>query len=168
MISIYEILSHRNRETVLIALACTFPAASYSDELDRYLCKVEMSTGFKIVEGTRKWQSTNFIPDGTYLLRPTDTEVSLNDGSKTASYEVVAMGAKYPEFTCDTGFSYWYGNEGTPSDWLFCSGAGEFKFNRMTLRFVSTYTVGWADSSMYEEQKDGNTPSISLGSCAAM
>lgn len=153
---------------VAAVLVWVSPSISYSEDLDSYLCKVEMSTGFKLVAGTSKWQSTNFIPDGTYLLRPTDTEVLLSDGTKTAAYEVVAMGAKYPEFTCATGFSYWYESEGTPSDWLFCSGAGEFKFNRMTLRFVSTYTVGWTDSSMYEEQKDGNTPSISLGSCAAM
>lgn len=144
------------------------PISAFAEVSVSYVCKVEMSTGFKIVPSTNRWESVNFIPDDTYLVRPGDTSLTLSDGSSASSYEVVALGSQYPEFTCAAGFSFWYDNEGTASNWLHCSGVGEFSFNRDTLRFISTYTAGWTDSKANEPQKDGNTPNVSLGSCAQM
>ncbi len=45
---------------------------------------------------------------------------------------------------------------------------GSFVINTDTLRFIATYTVGFIDSRKDEEQKVGNSPSISIGSCSPL
>ncbi|WP_139044814.1 hypothetical protein [Phaeobacter sp. S60] len=144
------------------------PTAAFSEGAS-YICLTELSTGFKIDASGKRWESVNFHASSRFLVRPLRLdEYGYNSTSGVEAYGVFEFGTKYAAAQCRQGFSYYLDGKLQTSNWLYCDGFNSFKLNSDTLRFIATYTVGFTNSHPGSEQKDGDTPSISIGSCSKM
>lgn len=135
-------------------------SAGVGQAADAYLCATQMVTGFSYDEAGHGWRPADFKGGGKYLVSR-----SRVDG---AEWEVVKVGDAVPSAFCKEDFS----KAGT----LTCRGFDEFKMNRINLRFIHAYLVGyWTDDHEGRRQRDPalfkegeNAPFLELGECSAL
>ena len=114
---------------------------------ERYLCVPDQAAGFIFDQSSRRWKSVNLRSEGEkYIIK----QVSF---SKNA-LSIVSAQASYEECRSDNGF------ENSNEAYFECI-FGEFKFNRITGRFIRTFTAGYIDGLDNKE----NTPAILIGRC---
>lgn len=115
-----------------------------------YLCVADQSTGFRYDASSKSWLNAKFKTDDKFLVKP-----STEEGFK---YEVSQFGLSAPLFSCRNEFN----SVGT----MACFGLfGEFRVNSKTLRFLSTYMVGYYTPN---GDTNDNTPHIQIGTCTKM
>lgn len=118
--------------------------SSLSSAQQAYVCLANSSTGFSYNSNTRSWDRTNFkTGDEKKLLK------KFSGGWEWSSFGEASTQK------CGEINSYGYLN----CDILF----GTLRFNKNTLRYIETYTVGYLDGD-----KGGDTPSITIGKCSAL
>jgi hypothetical protein len=109
-----------------------------------YICIANDSTGFSYNAKTNSWGRTGFkVNDEKKLLK------RVGQGWEWSSF-----GSTFTQ-KCGEINSYGYLN----CDVLF----GTLRFNKNTLRYIETYTVGYIDGD-----KDGDTPNITIGKCSPL
>lgn len=115
---------------------------------EAYLCVGDQATGFSFNTSTKEWSQTKFnVKDAKYIL---------SKGSE--KWEWKKIGEKNG-IECDSSFSeYGYMN---------CESFTKIQFNKKTLRYISTYTIGYVNIGI--TRKEGNdTSSIEIGKCSSM
>lgn len=121
---------------------------------ESWLCIADMTTGFGFDQTTQRWKEMSFSPtDSRFILKPSD--------NAEWAYVVSEFGSStIPYATCDSG----------PTSYGFIScdaGFGEFKFNKINLRYVRTSVVGYAEITPTTPTKDGDdAPIIEIGRCS--
>ena len=109
-----------------------------------YICVANDSTGFIYNTNTNSWGRASFkVNDEKKLLKRVGQE-----------WEWSSFGSTHTQ-KCGEINSYGYLN----CDLLL----GSIRFNKNTLRYIETYTVGYVDGD-----KGGNTPSITIGKCSPL
>lgn len=111
----------------------------------QFFCAATHSTGFRLNDG--KWRSVDFnIEPMRYVIAP--------DG---AEYTVTKLGQQFPFHRCQNTMP------AGQQIHLICGGLGYgWLFSERTLRFQEYYGIGYIDG----EDKGGNTPSITIGTCS--
>jgi hypothetical protein len=112
---------------------------------DAYLCITEGSTGFYFNSNQKIWEQTKF---------KTDKNKNILKKIKN-NWEWRDFGNDWGE-PCGSLNEYGYLN----CKMIF----GELRFNSKSLRFLTTYTVGYVDGS----NANSNTPAISIGTCTPL
>jgi len=109
-----------------------------------YICLANDSTGFSYNTTTNSWVKTGFdVSDRKKLLKKVGS-----------GWEWSSFGSNYAE-KCGAINNYGLLN----CDLLL----GSIRFNKNTLRFIETYTVGYLDGD-----KNGDTPHITIGKCSPL
>jgi len=132
---------------------------------DSYICVAESATGFKFEKQLKQWSPTAFKTSDKFIVRrPKAEELKL---VKNASWVVMKVGSDMPNSVCTKDFNE-YG-------FLFCEGFEKFDMNRKSLRFLSAYLIGYVGDSIPGESsgdkrmaEGSNTPSLQIGTCAAL
>jgi hypothetical protein len=120
-----------------------------------YVCVEDLATGFSFDRSQKQWKSVDFKPNSKYLISRS------RDSSRI--WEIKEMGSSAPTAFCEKDFS--------DSGQIRCNGIGkEFLFNRKSLRFLATYTVGfWNEDalrSFVPNRNEGDdTPTLIIGRC---
>lgn len=123
-----------------------------------YLCAEDMITGFSFDRGTHQWKSAEFRAQAKYIIT-SSTEPS-------RKWEVKETGSSFPIGFCEKDFD----DDGK----LRCKGIGkDFLFNRKSMRFLTTYTVGyWNEDSLRNiapNRREGDdTPGMAIGRCTVL
>lgn len=114
------------------------------------ICLGEKAVGFKWSGG--QWASATFsVADDKFLV----SEVApMKIGDETFTFEVKKFGREQPVFRCSRPGG---GNR------LTCGGLGYGMLIDMgTMRYQELYGLGYINGN----DKDGNTPSLTIGTCA--
>lgn len=140
----------------LIAILTATSAQGAED----YICASDHVAGFAFDRDTKQWRATSFRADEKFLIKSSPKE----DRAQGIYFTVTKTGSSRPDFVCERDFGT-YGS-------LTCGGFGQFKFNKRTLRFMSTYTIGYTDEGLgignLNMQEGSNTPAMSIGRCTPL
>jgi hypothetical protein len=126
-----------------------------------FLCKTDVSVGYKFDENTRSWTSANFLPKGDFVIRQlTDTE------RQQTSEVIYPKGSTWGVFTPDRPNFPRYGcpepRTSLHESGLHCGGGGdEFDFDSRSLRYQTYYRGGY----VYGRDNNDDTPAIDIGRC---
>ena len=129
-----------------------------SSATEVFICSADLATGFAYDPSTKQWRIAAFkATEKLVLARASPAE--RKDGFE---WVVKLVGSERREFVCDSDF--------TAHGHLSCRGFGEFKFNRNTLRFFSSYSVGFVVDEPTPRSafvaEGANTPMMQIGQCA--
>ncbi len=128
---------------LLFAYLIIFSNSVFSQQA--YICVQNLSTGFSYNSNSKTWERTAFKVDEEKKL-----------------LKKIPSGWKWSNFGSNYGHEC---GEINNSGFLNCNTLfGELRFNRNTLRFVETYTVGYTDGV----NSNSNTPNISIGTCSPL
>ena len=141
---------------IFFVLALTVAnAGAETKDPTTYLCIPDQSTGFNFDKQARRWVQTNFnVKDRKYLLALTDGKWYWDHIGHERDQRFVGCG----HFD-DDGLlmCHWYGED--------------VRFNRKTLRFLSTRVNGYAVSNL-DDEKDGPywpvSQTIEIGTCSPL
>lgn len=137
-----------------IFLAFAAPALAQSS----YLCAEDMIAGFSFDRGEHRWKRAEFRAEAKYIVTRS-TEPS-------RKWEVNETGSSIPIALCKNDFD----EDGK----IRCVGFGQdFLFNRKSLRFLKTYTVGyWNEDALRAivpaRSEGDDTPGMAIGRCTAL
>jgi len=129
------------KKFLLIAL---FPILSFAQ--NSYLCVPTSSTGFKFDSNTKKWNRKFLSDDLKQILIKTDGDW------------------KWKNFGQEWGLVC---NKDFEKDGLLICPVigGEVKFNKKTLRYIQTYTMGYIEGI---ENNKSDTPGMTIGTCSPL
>lgn len=140
-----------------------------------FLCIVDRATGFVFDPQTSSWRSANFSGGGKFILRRNDTKLyEVVPGTRmpvSGIWAVWEFGDNHwPAFTCSADFSKYGGL------WCESSLGARFGVNVTNGRFISESMLGYIQAGMSGYlgvdgkplPEGSNTPSISIGKCAAL
>ncbi len=139
-------------KAVLTILFCTVAAAGVAAQ-EKFLCLGSKATGFRL-EG-KTWVPTVFkVDEDKFLVQPIPREELFG---RTYDYEVRKLGQSQRMMTCERGeFNK------KPSSRIICGGLGHgMIFDTNSLRYQELYGFGYLEG----EDKPGNTPSFTIGTC---
>lgn len=109
-----------------------------------YICVANDSTGFNYNANTSSWGRAGFkVNDEKKLLKKVGQEWEWSSFGTTFTHKCGEINS-HGYLNCDVIF-------------------GTLRFNKNTLRYIETYTVGYIDGD-----KGGNTPSITIGKCSPL
>lgn len=122
---------------------------------EAYLCIPTAISGFKFNSLNRSWEHARFrIGETKKILKKTN-----------GKWEWKYFGEKYSLSECTSGGEPSNQDGFNSAGFLFCDVfGGHMKINKNTLRYIETYEVGFIDG----KDKDGNTPSIEIGTCSPL
>ncbi len=132
-------------------------AASASAQ-SSYLCAEDMITGFSFDRGAHQWKRAEFKAEAKYIVTRS-TEPS-------RKWEVKETGSSFPVAICEKDFD--------DNGKLRCIGLGkDFLFNRKSMRFLTTYTVGyWNEDALRTivpaRSEGDDTPGMAIGRCTTL
>jgi hypothetical protein len=127
-----------------------------------YLCVADKSTGFTLNKVTHEWETTRFTIMNKYLVSHSPKGSKFD--SLGTKWTVKEVGRSFAQYFCKADFND-VGN-------LFCDGFGEFKMNKLSLRFLTTYTDGYWNYGPGtkrfgpEDIEGGDTPAVAIGTCS--
>ncbi|MFC1515634.1 hypothetical protein ACFL7E_02620 [Thermodesulfobacteriota bacterium] len=122
---------------------------AYSEE--SYLCTRDQATGFAYNKVLKKWVSTTFETDAKYIVTKSKTEKS--------TWEVKKLGNDYVLSNCEVNFNQ--------AGILFCDGVSEFTMNKINLRYLLTFGIGYyytGEGMKYGDEKSP-MPYMEIGKC---
>lgn len=137
-----------SRIAILLVLGWLALAAyANAAEDKKWLCTADASTGFSYKNG--QWRQTNFIvKDRGYIVAK---------HKRSGIYQVTETGSKYG-VTCES-------RKPSEQGWLVCKNISTFHINVEHLRYVHTYTSGYAHGC---NKKECDTPYIEIGKCSLL
>jgi hypothetical protein len=115
---------------------------------DSYLCVADQVVGFRYSPNQQTWGAASFKADEKYFVKPADVS-----GDK---YSISRLGFRFPVFECDRGFN--------DAGVIRCTGMGEFVMSTKTMRFLSSYTIGYFNTG----DPGADTPALTIGTCTRM
>lgn len=124
-----------------------------------WICISEQSAGFVHSKAANKWKATTFGTEDKFLIRrPKKTDLYK---STESVWVVTKFGEKFIRYTCK--------EEINKFGWLVCeSGFGNFRFNSKTLRFLTSYWIGYVHAGRKEfPDAKSDSPNMDIGICAA-
>ncbi len=120
---------------------------------EQYLCAADMATGFSYDKRTLDWGEGKFTPNEKFLVSQSKAL------GEAFVVNLLGDGSDQPRFRCKSGFD----TDGI----LRCDGTtGQFRFNRKTERFLSSYINGYW-SVVPGQDQSADTPSITIGRCSS-
>lgn len=135
-----------------LLLACSSLVLAKKEQKN-YLCTGEVEGGLDFNESTGKWDGGKFGAGVKFLVKVNDKEYP--EFAATVS----PVSQKKPRFICLKGDEYTYANA------QVCKGFyGRFVYSLETLRFLSSYLVGYLDG----KDNSGNRPAIQGGTCSPL
>lgn len=152
----------RNRKWRLgILAACTALLSLTAVAAEGYVCVANHAAGMAFDKNKKGWNATTFKPAGKYLVTKAKPGDTITNGVWVVKY----VGTDGPAYSCADDFDKEYGT-------LLCRGIGEFRFNRKTNRFLSSYMLGYYSddsvkgSTLFAE--GSQNPSIEIGTCSPL
>ncbi|MEY5028045.1 MAG: hypothetical protein RLZ63_360 [Pseudomonadota bacterium] len=129
----------------IITLAAFFAASSVVNAQTAYLCIPDGASGISWNKSSKRWEQTKFnVQNVKLLLKKTNSGWEWSDFGESYSQKCGEIN--------NVGF-------------LNCDIiGGQLKFNKNTLRFMTTYLFGYVDG--YDTNDD--TPSIRFGKCSPL
>ena len=126
-----------------------FTGLAYSGE--SYLCIKDKAAGFEYNKKLKEWVSVNFETDKKYVVGRSKIE------GKT--WEVKELGSDYLLSYSEVDFN--------AAGILFCDGIYEFIMNKINLRYIITYNIGYyyAGEGMPISDDKSATPFVEIGKC---
>jgi hypothetical protein len=113
-----------------------------------------MTAGFVFNMTSKNWEHATFKANSKYVMSKPE------DGS--SAFVVREIGKSFPIAICKKDFY--------EAGFLFCDGpSGEFKFNRINGRYISTYLMGYFNvvPSVNEiTDATSDTPNVEIGKCS--
>lgn len=154
------------RLTLLTTIAASAGWSTLTPTLaqDAYLCVAEGVAGIAYYEQTKQWSATIFSPSGKkhIIRRAKDGERSLGPlGGDEFKWGLFNFGSAIPTTICRDDFS----ESGT----IFCQSLTTLFFSRKTLRYQTTYQIGYVNPDISGKDKEGgDTPHIEFGKCSPL
>jgi hypothetical protein len=162
---------------LFLGLVAALPAGSVAPPTGPFLCIVEQATGFTFDGQTKSWRQTSFSAGEKLILKRTDQ--TLHEAMPGVSIPVGGVWAvwhfgdeRWPQYICKSDFSE------VGVLWCESSGVldGRFGLNIRNHRFITDSSYGYIQAGMpgyrgadYKPLPEGsNTPSIEIGTCAAL
>lgn len=137
-----------------ILLSLAVPASAQNS----YLCAEDMITGFSFDRGAHRWQRAEFKAEGKFIIA--------RASEPSRKWEVKETGSSVPVAVCGKDFD----EDGK----IRCVGIGkDFLFNQKSMRFLTTYTVGyWNENALRAivpgRNEGDDTPGMAIGRCTAL
>ena len=149
-------MRHAKPISCLLLLLWVGPTLAVIDSNESYVCLSEASTGFKLNELTKTWESATFSTRQKYIIkRLTWSEKAAEEelGGRASEWQVMKVGVDISVAKCRDDFSR--------AGMLFCRGSQDFRFSKKTLRFLSVYFFGY----LVDGPSHRDTPFMELGVC---
>lgn len=128
---------------LLICLTIFYINNSYAQQA--YVCVTNNSTGFRYNSNAQMWERAGFnVTDEKRLLKKIPSGWRWSDFGSQSGHDCGEINS-FGLLNCNILF-------------------GELRFNKNTLRFIETYTVGYIDG----KNDNKNTPGISIGTCSPL
>jgi len=145
-----------------IALSIALTASllwSSAARAESYQCISDMATGFRYDTARKEWREASFRARQRYLLtRPSEAEVALMKPHPVA-WILKAAHNNSVEGTCSKDFGTF--------EFVMCSGISEFRFSRVTGRFLRAVLSGYyLDDPNSRWPEGGLTPHVEIGRCS--
>lgn len=111
---------------------------------DAYLCVPSKITGFSYNNSTKSWEQTNFrVGDDKNLLKKVGNQWEWRTFGKQSGMNCIQ----------------------SSSSWIHCDlFYGTVRFNKVNMRYVETYVLGYADGV----KNNDNTPAVTIGTCSSL
>jgi hypothetical protein len=135
-----------------------------------YYCTKDATGGVRYNEKTKKWEATNFKPDGNFVLKMQYLRSYANKagfGSSDITEYTVTVTIAGSKYAAPCSYDYFYAHTGREivpltNNRLRCDASlVDYTFDLDSNRFLATYLQGYTDGIDNNE----NTPSISAGTC---
>ena len=126
-----------------------FTVPAYAE--DAYICFRDKATGFAYDRNLKEWVITDSKKDRKYIVS------RINEIGKT--WEVKRIGSDHSLSICMDDFN--------SAGVLFCDGVIEFKMNKINLRYILTYDIGYyySGKGMKDPDEQSGTPYLEIGKC---
>ena len=140
------------KRIILTAMVAVFFLTGLAYPGESYLCIKDKAAGFEYNKKLKEWVSVNFESDKKYVVSRSKI--------KGKTWEVKELGSDYLLSYSEADFN--------AAGILFCDGIYEFIMNKINLRYIITYNIGYyyAGEGMPVSDDKSATPFVEIGKCS--
>ena len=140
------------KRIILTAMVTVFFLTGLAYPGESYLCIKDKAAGFEYNKKLKEWVSVNFESDKKYVVSRSKI--------KGKTWEVKELGSDYLLSYSEADFN--------AAGILFCDGIYEFIMNKINLRYIITYNIGYyyAGEGMPVSDDKSATPFVEIGKCS--